>query len=332
MFLQVKERQFYQKLETSVTLVMTYEDSRLQQQAREVVPIVQLQEEAKHSLEQLQETETDTSSVTNQKLELQDFLLLALLKWFKNSFFKWMNAPECSACGGETTLQGMVAPSQEELQWGGNRVENYRCNSCGRFTRFVRYNHPGKLLQTRVGRCGEWANCFTLCCRAMNFESRYVLDWTDHVWTEVYSESQKRWLHCDPCENTCDKPLLYEVGWGKKLTYIIAFSKDDVQDVSWRYSANHPELLKRRTECREKWLVNTVENLVKKRWNMLSEARKNTLLHRKLSELVELITPKSADGQNLSGRISGSVAWRLARGETGNQLPKPEPYVFKVSF
>ena len=64
-------------------------------------------------------------------------------------------------------------------------VQVYSCNICHVKTLFPRYNDPEKLLETRRGRCGEWANCFTLMCRALGWETRYVADETDHVWTEV---------------------------------------------------------------------------------------------------------------------------------------------------
>lgn len=211
----------------------------------------------------------------------------------------------CSA----TRASGMAAPTAEEAAHGAGRVELHACPQvrrvqqlaaapgpacaasriallpasphapqpthlllwvqCGAATRFPRFNDPVKLLETRRGRCGEWANAFTLCCRcggaagrrvgqatvgwvegrgedsavvspvflrgavaerrwqpphppthpphppayrrAAGLEARLAVDVGDHVWTEAWSPSQGRWVHLDPCEAACDRPLLYEV-------------------------------------------------------------------------------------------------------------------------
>lgn len=55
-----------------------------------------------------------------------------------------------------------------------------------------RYNNPEKLLETRCGRCGEWANCFTLCCRAVGFEARYVWDYTGNSITECINTNNSK--------------------------------------------------------------------------------------------------------------------------------------------
>ena len=96
----------------------------------------------------------------------------------------------------------MDGANAEERGWQAGRIELYR-GPTGHVTRFPRYNHPGKLLETRRGRCGEWANCFVLCARAVGFDARWVLDVTDHVWAEVWIEQRQQWLHCDPCEQAC---------------------------------------------------------------------------------------------------------------------------------
>ena len=84
----------------------------------------------------------------------------------------------------------MVDPTAEERSDGhASRVELYKCQRCNINIRFPRYNHPMKLMDTRTGRCGEWANAFTALCRAMGHEARLVMDWTDHVWTECFIES-----------------------------------------------------------------------------------------------------------------------------------------------
>ncbi|XP_053570212.1 peptide-N(4)-(N-acetyl-beta-glucosaminyl)asparagine amidase [Bombina bombina] len=305
------EIKLFKTLQSNSQHVLLYEKPEFQQKALQVIPVSELKTKAKEQLLNAKSIEEDTT------VNDEDFLILELLRWFKEDFFKWVNTLPCSHCGGQTTAKGALSPSTDELRWGANKVENHYCENCQLINRFPRYNDPGKLLEWRHGRCGEWANCFTLCCRALGLEARYVWDSTDHVWTEVFSTSQHRWLHCDPCENACDKPLLYEIGWGKKLSYIIAFSKDEVVDVTWRYSCKHDEVISRRNDVRESWLRDTISGLSKMRQQSIEEHRKKELLGRLIVEIVEFMSPKTPKPGELGGRISGSLAWRVARGESG---------------
>lgn len=155
--------------------------------------------------------------------------------------------------------------------------------------------------------------------RALEFDARYILDWTDHVWCEVFSNSQKRWLHADPCENALDKPLLYEHGWNKKLSYVFAFSRNECVDVTWRYTNKQDEVMTRRNECNEQWLAAFAGELSRKRQASLSESERKHLQHRLVTEIVEFLSPKKVkDGEDI-GRQSGSLQWRMERGEI--QMP-----------
>ncbi|XP_013371130.1 PREDICTED: peptide-N(4)-(N-acetyl-beta-glucosaminyl)asparagine amidase [Chinchilla lanigera] len=299
-------------LQSNIQHVLLYENPILQEKALTCIPVKELKRKSQEKLSRARSLDKGAN------ISDEDFLLLELLHWFKEEFFHWVNDISCTKCGGKTRSKDKsLLPNEEELKWGAHLVEDHYCDTCQLNNRFPRYNNPEKLLETRCGRCGEWANCFTLCCRALGFEARYVWDYTDHVWTEVYSPSQQRWLHCDACEDVCDKPLLYEIGWGKKLSYIIAFSKDEVVDVTWRYSCKHEEVISRRTAITEELLRETINGLNKQRQLSLSESRRKELLQRIIVELVEFISPKTPKPGELGGRISGSLAWRVARGEVG---------------
>uniref|UniRef100_A0A8C9S0Q2 Peptide-N(4)-(N-acetyl-beta-glucosaminyl)asparagine amidase n=1 Tax=Scleropages formosus TaxID=113540 RepID=A0A8C9S0Q2_SCLFO len=319
---QTNTMRFLKTLQANSQHVLVYESPALQQKALACIPHQQLRVAAQDKLEQARKADSECN------LMEEDLLMLELLRWFKEEFFTWVNCLPCSNCGGETQSSGSLSPSADDLCWDAHRVENHHCQSCQLSTRFPRYNNSEKLLETRKGRCGEWANCFTLCCRALGLEARYIWDSTDHVWTEVYSISQRRWLHCDPCENVCDQPLLYEVGWAKKLSYIFAFSKDQVVDVTWRYSCKHKEVLSRRTQVQEGWLMQTVNGLNSVRQQSLSPERRKELQERLLMELVEFISPKAPKPGELGGRTSGSLAWRTARGETGDTSLVRKEFVF----
>lgn len=41
----------------------------------------------------------------------------------------------------------------------------------------------------------------------------------------------------DSCEASYDQPLLYEAGWGKQVSYVVAAGKWGLVDVTQRYTA-----------------------------------------------------------------------------------------------
>ncbi|XVF06299.1 hypothetical protein REPUB_Repub06bG0035200 [Reevesia pubescens] len=304
--------QFEEKIRPYISQVLMYEDPVRQEAARKTVPVDNLEEKALVSL-------AKEGNLKPSKFEQEHAFLLQLLFWFKRSF-SWVHAPPCDGCGNETTGQGMGDALASEIQYGATTVELYRCNSCSRVTRFPRYNDPLKLVETRKGRCGEWANCFTMYCRAFGYESRLVLDFTDHVWTECYLEVLGRWMHLDPCEAVHDRPLLYEKGWKKKLNYVIAIAKDGVYDVTKRYTKKWHEVLSRRTITTESSLVSALASMTKEcRRNytsqVLSALEERDNIER---EALEIDLHSTDDASiSLPGRQSGDKQWRIARSEFG---------------
>jgi len=299
--------------------VLKYEDLALQRHALDQIPVCGM----------------DGNATTELKLGFQQpesyelAFMRQLLRWFKYDFFTWTNAPSCEQCGsGDTKTVGATQANQLEQSYGAGTVEVAKCNTCGGQTRFPRYNDPAKLLETRTGRCGEWANCFTLICRAVGYEARHVHDWTDHVWTEIFSDSLERWVHLDSCEAAMDTPLVYEQGWGKKLTYCIAFGRDNVRDVTRRYSRKFSEVLTRRTQCSEQQLTqvcSAIDEFASERGcsKLQGESatnRRTLLAHRSEEESKQLTEGAQTEvkAEEQVGRTSGDKSWRESRGELGS--------------
>ena len=130
----------------------------------------------------------------------------------------------------EFSFLGYVYPTPTERLGNATRTELYRCRSCSSFTRFPRYNKALWVTSTKQGRCGEYSMLLYRMLRVLGYDKiRWVVDWSDHVWVEVWlgdavhkSSENGRWVHLDPCEAAVDNPLLYE-SWGKNQTFIVAF-------------------------------------------------------------------------------------------------------------
>lgn len=236
-----------------------------------------------------------------------------------------MNQPKCDVCGGATRSIGSAAPTADDLAGGAHRVELYECKQCRAPARFPRYNDARRLLRTRRGRCGEWANAFTLFCRALGFHARYVLDVTDHVWTEVWSARRARWLHCDPCENKLDAPLMYSVGWRKPLSFAFAFAPGEAADVIHRYvdkNGSAPVVARRAAVVSQAYVAARLRLLDTQRRAALPAAEQRARDERRAPDDRELAAPADPrpvpSAAETGGRETGSVEWRAARGELGS--------------
>lgn len=132
-------------------------------------------------------------------------------------------------------------------------------------------------------------------------------------------------------------------GWGKKMSYCIAFSTDGATDVTRRYVRNATDHGADRNRAPEEvllWITNEIrrmrrENLSKdeKRRLIAEDEREEKELRgyvvqalaAEIGRMLPARAPASGDEPKLPARRTGTAVWREARGENGPASDAPDP-------
>ena len=116
---------FDARLRAGAAQVASYEDELATTCATSAMPTETLRREGERTVMRLSATTarereaTDGTTATTATtgadegdgVSLEDATLLALLRWFKEEFFEWVDKPKCEKCGNaETRLKLKVAP------------------------------------------------------------------------------------------------------------------------------------------------------------------------------------------------------------------------------
>lgn len=269
----------------------------------------------------------------------EDFIVLELLKYFKGTFFTWVNKPKCPKCeedGDNMAQAGVLRPLSPNPD-GISIIEKYQCQRCKVDVEFPRINSATKLLETRKGRCGEWVNCFMLILQAVLGQEaliRYVWNHEDHVWCEYYSTNMKRWIHLDPCEAAFDEPTIYCENWGKQMSFCIGISESYMVDLSSKYITKADKQIPRNTiVSSEKTFRQFMESVnarqIARYYHTyidplgISEDEKLRRLYKVLvirnverAVLNKGDVEATATKSSVMGRQSGSALWTKSRGES----------------
>eukprot|EP00529_Nitzschia_sp_RCC80_P008571 CAMPEP_0113452064 /NCGR_PEP_ID=MMETSP0014_2-20120614/6657_1 /TAXON_ID=2857 /ORGANISM="Nitzschia sp." /LENGTH=1224 /DNA_ID=CAMNT_0000343431 /DNA_START=191 /DNA_END=3866 /DNA_ORIENTATION=- /assembly_acc=CAM_ASM_000159 len=325
-----EDRKFLNRIRASVKTVQNWDNNTgLFQECRSVIPW----DDLKNETGPYSRPDHDWIYYDNPDA----LFLQRLCRWFP-TFMSWVNAPPCRICDSkECEMKTVRSPITEEEKDGeAKRVEVYYCPDCKEnTTTFPRYNKASKLLETRKGRCGEYSNLFGLFCRSVGYETRLVLDLSDHLWTEVRLPNGRddTWVMADACEGVIDQQSMYEHGWGKdSLCYMIGIGNDHVVDVTPRYTRQYltDDFQSRRrqhtsSEETSEQLLKRVNFEIEQNKTIsglppTTKARKEELERRSKIEQAELQNLKqrtewTEQEKYGRGRMSGSLQWRRSRGE-----------------